>query len=263
MGILLFIYLFLFGLLDRGRNEFIMINKEIPKSLKWVLNRAGIYYFLIIIVFLSLTNFKLVGGGLKARQLNYIRPVYFDSLVVAIEKDQLFDRGLWTRYAYFFETVAEYIPERADAFAMAGFCRYYLGDFKKAIKHYARAAELKPENFSFSYNLGKIYYRFKEYKKASEFFQKAVDADFQGTLDYILASKMIYWPILKDSGLNSSHLLRRLYHDQRDCYKMLMLSYRQLKEFDKIKKVNRSAEKKNILIDEILSVGQRFYLRFY
>ena len=98
---------------------------------------------------------------------------YKDLLVLEQPDGKLKDYQL-KHFKSYFEQVALLMPGQADAYAMAGFCSYYLGQRTKALKAYQKAIAINPEFLWFYYDAGMICFMQEDYAKASEYFQKAL-----------------------------------------------------------------------------------------
>ena len=110
----------------------------------------------------------------KLDMLNLTMPVSYDDLVHFIQSDRKPVEGSLTPYVDYYERVVEYMPQRADGYAMLAFCYYYQGGIEKAILLYQRAIQLNADFFWAFYNLGIIYFNQGEYSMASDFFKKAL-----------------------------------------------------------------------------------------
>lgn len=141
----------------------------------------------------------------KMSQLDYLRPYSFDDL---IRKDP----HRLMEYAHYFQRVTEFLPQRAEAWSLAGYCFYYLGEIPKAIVSYQKAVEMQPFFFWHPYNLGVIYFKTSRFEEAAAAFQKALRSDAVKTLVVIQASPRIYGPILvlqtHDAGGSLNERLR-------------------------------------------------------
>ncbi len=169
--------------------------------------------------------------------LNHIMPRSFDYLVETFYKKKAFDLRRLKSYLYYYQKVAEYMPERADAIGMTGFCFYQLGETDRAIVAYKRALEINPHFFWFYYNLGVIYLKKGRYQEAREAFNKAKDIQPERVLFFIKNSRRIYLPLVA-KGMKDiqKELTNQLKEDYRKCYIFTQLIDRDLNR-DRLKKM--------------------------
>jgi tetratricopeptide (TPR) repeat protein len=133
---------------------------------------------------------------------------------------------------YYHQKVADFYHfERLSAYAMMGFCYDLLGEEEKAVKAYQASLKANPNGFWPAYNLGLGAYKKKEYQKAVEYFQQAIDKDSKVNL-YILARSKVYMDIkLSDPKHRKDDFLELLKQGRVQAYIYLMDSLAQLKDY--------------------------------
>ncbi len=153
----------------------------------------------------------------KTSFLNALRPYSLDHLVEIIHDPRLLSsekngKGFYIdrlmEYAYYYQKVAEYIPSRADAFGLAGYCHYLLGETQKAIDLYEQAIASNPKFFWFYHNVGVLYFQKGDYQRANESMLKALKADPSAAFIYIYTSQNIYVPLLARLSQQSPDFLK-------------------------------------------------------
>jgi tetratricopeptide (TPR) repeat protein len=150
-----------------------MAFKKIFAGLIDVLFRRVISLFLIagVLWFVILDQ-----NALKVKTLNYLLPSAEDIRELADHPSGL-NREKLTNLLIYYKTVCEFVtndPEEPAPCAIVGYAYYYLGNEKKAIQYYQRAAKLNDRFFWFHYNLGVIYYNQERYSEAGECFARAL-----------------------------------------------------------------------------------------
>ena len=167
--------------------------------------------------------------------LDRLRPETVDYLTGFYQKRYPFSAKKLEPFRFYYQKVTEYVPDRADAFGMLGFCSYYQGKQNQAVRAYQHAIELNPSFFWFYYNLGLIDFKSGRYQEAGELFKKSVTVDPQRTFLYIAASPRIYLPIVAELSPRDTRwdqLARaQLKNGYRDGYALLVLSQYHLKNF--------------------------------
>lgn len=133
------------------------------------------------------------------------------------------DKQKMKDYERYYKKVAEYIPGRADAYSMLGFCYYHLGERDKAIVSYQKAAVLNPHFFWPYYNMGMIFFKDGEYQESAEMFEKALRTDLKNALIFMRSSK-IYQDIIREADYSYEALLARMQKGRRDSKLLMGLS---------------------------------------
>ena len=139
-------------------------------------------------------------------------------------------------YLHYYRKVAEYIPNRDDAFGLSGFCYYYLGQEYQAKKAYKKALEINKYFFWHYYNLAVIHFKNGQYEEVAALLKKALDIKPKMAVMVMLTSK-IYNDIfgsVESLGDKPTESLGAGYADAR---RMLVLSYYHLKDFENMLQV--------------------------
>ncbi len=195
----------------------------INKFLKFLVTRTFILYLLAFGLIWGLFDIPKVRQTVQLKILNRFRPESFDYLVQTAVEGKKFDKHLLETYSFYYQKVTEYVPHRADAYGMLGFCDYHLGKKEEAIASYEKAIEINPDFFWFYYNLGVIYFKDGQYKEAYEVFKKTVKVKPQATLSFIQWSKRIYMPLVIIKIRLGDSVEEELKTGYRDCYKLLAM----------------------------------------
>lgn len=176
----------------------------------------------------------LVDAQAKLMTINHLIPGDFVYLLDFADQKAEFDEGKFEEYALYYKKIVEYMPYRADALGMWGYCLYQLNKPVQAVMAFQKAISLNPQFFEFHYNLGAIYFKLGQYRLAAESLRKAAAIKPQITLSYIMASREIYWPLLmnKEAGANPGYPLeRQLAKTYRDGRILLIQSFLNLGDF--------------------------------
>ena len=193
------------------------------KALFFLGRRTIILYLLAFGLVSVLFNIPKVKQTVHLKILNRFRPESFDYLVQTYRDGKAFDQKKLEAYAFYYQKVTEYIPNRADAYGLLGFCYYHLDKKKEAIAAYEKAIEMNPNFFWFRYNLSMIYFKAGQYKEAYEVLKKAVKTSPQATLKYIQWSKRIYVPLIVIQIRLGYSVEKDLKNGYRECYKRLAM----------------------------------------
>ena len=178
-----------------------------------------------------LKNYGTVLVKGKATKLTRMIPS-FEHFAKVLEKKEAVDQEKFEGYANYFENVVKYIPQRADAFCLLGFCYYSLGKERGATEAYKEAMAINPHFFWPYYNLGVKAFQNARYEEAVEILSKAVALRPEMTLTYIFSSK-VYSPILTLIPDYSKKMETRLERGYYRSYQMLVLSCFLLRDFSR------------------------------
>ena len=200
-----------------------MKDNKVLKVLFFLGKRTIILYLAAFSLIVILFNVPKVKQTVQLKILNRFRPLFFDYLVQTYRGGKVFDQKKLEAYAFYYQKVTEYIPNRADAYGLLGFCYYHLDKKKEAIESYEKAIAINPNFFWFRYNLSMIYFKAGQYKEAYEVLKKAVKTSPQATLKYIQWSKRIYIPLIVLQTRLGYSVEKDLQQSYRDCYKRLAM----------------------------------------
>jgi tetratricopeptide (TPR) repeat protein len=138
-------------------------------------------------------------------KLDHLRDhLAFTDLFKLENADYAIERGQLEKYVQYFRAVVKNEPTRADAYAMLGYCYFYLNDKPRAITAYQKAIELKPKIFWFHYNLATVAMLQGHYEQALEEFQNALGTNPAENLDFLRNSKIFVYIIYKVKLINPS-----------------------------------------------------------
>jgi len=171
--------------------------KNCIKPVKWIGQRGIIFYLLILLLFHTVIDFDKTMSRARLLVLNRLRPETFYYITDFIGLHPEYGKIELEEYAFYYKAVVEYMPHRADALGLLGYCSYYLGQLNESISSYQRAIGINPDFFWFHYNLGVIYFKEGRYKEALESFKKALATKPQQAFEFIRFSRRIYLPIIQ------------------------------------------------------------------
>lgn len=192
-----------------------MLNKALSKIFFAVAKTAVTVSLFTFLLFFLQQEYHTA----KLRKLNNFAPSSYDYLLGLMEGQRKLHPARLEEYEHYYKMLMAYLPGRAEAYGMLGFCSYYLGKVQKAIFYYRKAVQLYPRFFWFHYNLGVLYLQNGEYDKALESLKAAQTTQARDTLNLIFSSK-VYRPILTNlaqlgllqenlqNGLQYCHLLQ-------------------------------------------------------
>lgn len=162
------------------------------RGLTYLGTRTVTFYLILYVISNLLIDYDRIRFGLKIRILNQSMPVSFQYLIELAEGQRKAGAEELMKYIRFYERVVVFFPDRADAFGLLGFCYYHLGLKDKALAAFFKAHQLKPNFFWYPYNLGILHMELKNIQQAAKYWQMALSADFQETLNFMNGSKVIY-----------------------------------------------------------------------
>ena len=116
-----------------------------------------------------------------------------DYLVEFSSGEEPFDRETFLGYVDYYKQILKYMPRRADALGLLGYCYYYLGEKSRAIDFFQEAIDQEPGFFWFHYNLGLIYFQDGLYEKAQDSFKRALSCDPEKTLKFVYSSRILQY----------------------------------------------------------------------
>jgi tetratricopeptide (TPR) repeat protein len=119
--------------------------------------------------------------------------------------------ALIRKYGRYFEYVSKNIPNRADAYAMVGFCEAQLNHIPAAVHAYQKSLDIGPVPVWVYYNLGILYWRQGQLTKAAECFKNAQSVPLNLNL-LILQDSKIYSDVLRGAqGMDMGERLKTTY----------------------------------------------------
>ena len=162
----------------------------------------------------------------------HARPL--DYVIDVMRSRQPFDPKALKEYIYYYSKVVEYMPTRGDAQGMVGFFYYQAGREEEAIRAYEKAIALNPRFFWSRYNLGVIFFKQKRYEEAIARFKEAVETDPKATIEYILASREIYFPLTSKRVGQWTDLKEMLRAGQNNSMRGIVLSFFYLQHYQDV-----------------------------
>lgn len=200
--------------------------------LKFVLSRAVILYlaaFGITYFFLDHKTAKLDSYGAT---LSRLQPPY-DYLTKYIDGKVPYSQKDLRAYRLFFSQLVKVLPDRADGFAMLGFCQYELGDTDAAVVSFKKAADAVPPFLWFNYAAGYAYVQKKDYPRAISYLGRAILSNFELVFKFIAASKP-YLDAVATIPDFQKDFSQRVRGGLRDSYKLLIISYFHTQQFESL-----------------------------
>ncbi|OGX07530.1 MAG: hypothetical protein A2Z88_03165 [Omnitrophica WOR_2 bacterium GWA2_47_8] len=135
------------------------------------------------------------------KKINYFMPKSYAALISSVKDKGKIDTETVREYKYYYNLLTQYVPGMAEPYGMVGFCSFYLKEYDKALTAYQKAIDRNPSFFWFYYNQGVVYYALKDYSMAADSLKKALMANKELTLKFIVSSRRIYMPIaLEETG---------------------------------------------------------------
>jgi len=190
-----------------------------------ILGSLGIFLFVCVFpaTFLLQERHKSQAKA-KAVTLNLIKPSFEDFVAYRIDHGQ---SGISRNYPQYYEKLAEYMPQKAEAHALLGFCYYHTGKREEAKAAFIRAIQLNPDFFWTPFNLGVIYFYQDRYQEADVMLRRALALKPEATLKTIFSSK-IYGEIIRSAKNFDYAVEENLKAGYRDAYRLLLLTSDQL-----------------------------------
>ncbi len=211
-------------------------NNKVIRAVACIGKRVVILYVVMFLIAYAVFDKKKVKAQNKVKELNefYVNPDY---LAYVFKNQKNFDKEELKKQVKYYEKINQYMPSRSAAYGLLGFCHYHLGNYDKAIDYYNKAIYLNPDFFWFWYNLGVVYFKNDQYQEAAVSLGKAVTSDVGKTSQFVQESK-VYRPILSAQRITDREQLKnQLKEGYRDCYKMLILSQLQLKNYAEVVRI--------------------------
>ena len=209
---------------------------QVLVKIKPLLKRAFIFYAFLFLLAAVLVNHDRIRFGYKIRILDTLMPVSFNYLLDHMI-DQKYAPSDLRPFTSFYKKVTDFFPNEADAWGMLGFCHFYEGRTKEAVDDYQKAVELEPKFFWFYHNLGVVYFKQGEYLKAIDVTKQGLRRNPQDSLQFIASSTVIYRSLLLSLKNQNINLTKRMEQGYRNSYKMLILSYYELKDFHEMLRI--------------------------
>lgn len=200
--------------------------------LKNIFSRVIVLYLAVFMLSYFFLNHKEAKSHSYAGTLSRLQPPY-DYLTQYSDGKVPYDRKELLAYRLFFSQLVSVLPGRADGYAMLGYCQYELGETKEAVESLKKAADAVPPFLWFNYNLAYLYFQMKDYEKAAEYLNHAVTSNEEVIFKFISKSKPYLDAIATIPNFKENFSVR-VKNGQRDSYKMLVLTYFHLQQFDKM-----------------------------
>ncbi len=188
-----------------------------------IFSRVWALYLAAFLVTYFLLDHKNAKGHAYGATLSRLQPPY-DYLTRYADGQVSYDRKELLAYRLFFSQLVRVLPDRADGWAMLGFCQHELGDSASAVISFKKAADAVPPFLWFNYNLGYVYFERKDYAHAAEYLSRAVNSNPELIFKYMTASKP-YLDAIATVPNFQNNFFNRIRIGLRDSYKMLVLCY--------------------------------------
>jgi len=146
----------------------------------------------------------------------------FQQLLILNENAAFLNPAVLTPHIRYYRKIIEYYPELGEAYALLGFCHYHRGNIPEAIAELRHATESLSGLFWPHYNLGVIYLKGGDRKKAADSFQSALNTPFDFTLLVITHSK-IYQEIFRPAHYPDERIAANLAQTRNDCTRIIAL----------------------------------------
>lgn len=202
--------------------------KDLLERIISLSRRVGMLYLIVFLCTASLIDQK----HFKADRLDYLKPPLIQ--LIKISRDQrAADPRMLEPFIEFYEKVNEYAWRGADTLAVLGFCYYYHGDENKAISFYEKSVALNSDGLWPHHNLGVIYFKKGFYSKAAGALEETLSIPPDIAAKSLYAS-LIYWQLIREGQVSDESVAVGFKEGYEDCYKLLMVSYQKLQDYQKM-----------------------------
>lgn len=203
------------------------------KIFKFLATRIFILYLLAYAGVSLVADIPQVIEKAGIRTLNRLRPETLTPLLETAKNPNTVDSVKLVPYAHYYETVAAYIPNLADANGLAGYVNGVLGHTEKAIQYYQQAIAINPHFFWFHHNLGMLYYRQGDYDAAIQSCETALQKTPEQAFLFVKTSERLYLPIILSDADNNvqQKLVGQMRDGYRQCQLLIVNSYAQKKMY--------------------------------
>lgn len=210
----------------------------------WAKKSIALY---LLVFFLATRMFDV--DKMHMRILNaLLLPV--DYLYCYTQGIEPFNSETFGAYVDYYKQLIRYVPYKSDALGMLAFCYYHLGDQPRAIELYKKAIKEDSTFFWFHYNLGVIHFNRGEYAEAVSALKNALNSNRQASLGFASNSRILVYlgPVVQtDTPLKKiptqqevySNLTNHLKEGLAHCQEMIVLSYAQLKDYQRLLRWSR------------------------
>ncbi len=212
----------------------------------YVLTRFGFFCLLVFLLLSGFINIPDLVYQAKILALNRLRPESNEYLQALSKGQVALDVTRLEEFRQYYKEVFNLFPERADAMGLYGYCSYLLGEHSAARDAYSQALALQPDFFWYHYNLGVDRYHRGDYPLAIAHLRKAYNRSPEQTLDYVFTSERLYIRLYREFHRESDmYFVNQLQQAYDSAYKMVILSYYQLKQYQSVMDVANDALQKN------------------
>ena len=181
----------------------------------------------------------------RLRKLNYMMPDEYAFLIDARDYSDPLSQARLEPYAVYFRLLTRIMPQLSEAHHLLGFCAYYQGHEKEALRAFDEAVKINPVSFWSWYDLGMINYLRRDWYLAAEYFQKALKTDPRH-YGMVISRSKVFSDILRslqDPRLASPEYLRDAY---QNAYQMTVMAYLHNEEYEAMQTVSLTAIKNGV-----------------
>lgn len=204
--------------------------------------RVPVLYAAVAVVGVLMFDVGDMIATAQLKTLNRLRYPEMTEVAVFAENPQAGDFQKLEKHWFYYKKVSQFLPKETDHIGLWGFCSFYLGKYDEAVKAYKMALKQAPGFFWFHHNLGIVYYHQKNYVLAAEHFHQALASDPNLSIQFILASRRLYLPMIfaqtKDVEAKVKGDLKQGYEDVQ---KLLVKSYEAAGEYKEMVAAAQSA----------------------
>ncbi len=222
---------------------FLFILSEIKKIFRTV-------FFLYLIIFLTsltLIDQNKVKEAIKVRNLNNLMAGGSLSNLWDIAKNQKFSKTYLAANTRYYEKIREYFPERSEGYGLSGFCAFYEGEPQKAISFYQDAIARNPHFFWYSYNLGLILFKQKQYAQASQLFLRALKAPVEILILVIQNSPQLYGNIVAELPFTKKNFEVHVKNGYKNAATLILESALRAQKYDETLSLSYNFEKQDMI----------------
>ncbi len=159
---------------------------RIPKKIRPFFKRAILIPLSFIIIYFLLVDHPKV----KLKAVSHLM-IPIDYLIVYQNDEEPFNEKRFKELIEFYKSFISYDSNAWDAHSLLAYCYYHIGDVEKSVQSYLQASKMMPDFFWNYYNLGVIYFKQRQYLKASQYFKKAIDSSPNKTI-YEFEKSVLY-----------------------------------------------------------------------
>ncbi|MBF0479980.1 MAG: hypothetical protein HQL26_10900 [Candidatus Omnitrophica bacterium] len=193
----------------------------------------------------------------EATLLQPAAPHSLTPFINLVNKNERMERDQLINYYYFLKNVLTYhSPMMAEIQTLSAYCAFLLNAPPEyTLNMLQTAAQLKPDNFWYHYNLAAFFVDNRQYQQAIPFLLTALKIPPQETIAFEKKS-FHYEEFLKALSSDDNLLLNRIRQGRQSAWEMLILCYWNMKDMKSVGEACQAG------LNEQLKVNDRFFNYF-